>query len=99
MAPTDDLLKALQNFDPTSLSGDEPERVRVREALYEAWRKTQSPWDVAWEHNWITVATSAATKTLFDMGIFQAWHDAGWKHQTTDELAAMTSTDPKLLRV
>lgn len=64
MSTAKDLLETLQNFDPRSLDEDEPERVRVREKLTEVLRQVQSPWDVAWEHNWVSLATVAATRTL-----------------------------------
>lgn len=67
------LLKALQNFDLSSLEGDEAERIRVREKLTEVLRRVQSPWDVAWEHNWVNMATIPVVKTLIDMGIFEKW--------------------------
>lgn len=73
MAPTDDFLEALRNFNSSSLEGNEADRVRVREALTEVLRQVQSPWDVAWEHNWVTMATTAATRTLIDTGIFKKW--------------------------
>lgn len=68
-----DLLEALRDFDPASLEGDEPERVRVRESLTEALRKVQSPWDVAWELCWVNMTTTAAIKTLFDIDLFNKW--------------------------
>lgn len=67
------LLEALQNFDPSLFEGDEAERIRVRDKLTEVLRRVQSPWDVAWEHNWVNVATTPVVKTLIDMGVFEKW--------------------------
>ncbi|KAF7534249.1 hypothetical protein G7054_g6352 [Neopestalotiopsis clavispora] len=39
MSSAKDLLETLQNFDPRTLDGDEPERVRVREKLTEVLRQ------------------------------------------------------------
>ncbi|ETS75643.1 hypothetical protein PFICI_12587 [Pestalotiopsis fici W106-1] len=98
MSSAKDLLETLQKFDPQSLDGDEPERIRVREKLTEVLRQVQSPWDVSWEHNWVSMATVSAGKTLVDAGVFEKWNEAGWKPQTTDELAALTGASADLLR-
>jgi hypothetical protein len=96
MSSVDQLVATLQDIKPESFS-NEAERLRVTAALTEALRRVQSPWDIAWEHNWVNLATNAAIKTLIDARVFQKWTEMGGAPQTCDELARLTEVDPILL--
>lgn len=97
MASADQLLENLKGIDATSFA-NEVERVRARDALFEALRRVQSPWDIAWDHNWVNGATNAAIKTLVDAGVFQKWADAGWQATTSADLAKLTGAETELIR-
>lgn len=73
MTPTDDLISRLRSINTDDLVGDEAQRIRVRDALFETLRKVQSPWDVAWEMNWVNAANVACIKTMIDMAVFSKW--------------------------
>lgn len=97
MSSTDELLAALGGIETDSFTS-EAERIRVRDALYKAFRKTQSPWDVAWEHSWTNSSTSACINALVQAGVFTKWAEAGHKPITSTELAELTGADVVLLR-
>lgn len=96
MTSADYLLASLDGIDATSFTNDE--RTMVRDALFKALRKVQSPWDIAWEQNWVNGATNAAIRTLIDAGVFQKWAEDGWKPKTCAEIAALTGADVQLIR-
>lgn len=97
MASADQLIATLSNLDSGSFA-NEGERIRARDALFDALRKVQSPWDIAWEHNWVNPATNAAIKTLIDAGVFKKWAEAGHGNKTSEELAQLTGADALLIR-
>lgn len=70
---------------------------RVKEALLGALRRVQTPFDIAYDHVWTESATTAAVKTLIDVGLWTKWAAAGHKPMTINELASLTSFDPVLL--
>ena len=96
MASADSLISTLQLIEGTSFS-NETERVRARDALFEALRRVQSPWDIVWDHNWVNGATNASIKTLIDVGLFKKWAEAGGKSQTSSELADLVGADGLLI--
>lgn len=73
MTPTDDLVSRLQSLNTEDFMGNEAERIRVRDALFETLRRVQSPWDVAWEMNWVNAANVACIKAMIDMAAFSKW--------------------------
>ncbi|GJC88980.1 O-methyltransferase af390-400 [Colletotrichum liriopes] len=97
MATADALIASLQGIDGDAFA-DKAERIRARDALYDALRKVQTPWDIAWDHIVVKGGGNAAIKTLIDAGVFQKWHEAGGKPITCDELAKLTGADALLLR-
>lgn len=96
MASADQLISNLQGIEAGSFAS-EAERVRAKDALIEALRKVQTPWDIAWDHNWVNGATNAAIKTLIDAGVFVKWAEAGGEPITTAKLAELTGADAQLL--
>lgn len=96
MASPDQLVSVLENINPASFA-NESERVRVRDALFRALRKVQSPWDIAWEQNWVNGATSASVKTLIDADIFAKWIEIGGKPTKADHLAKLVNADEVLI--
>ncbi|KAL2258297.1 hypothetical protein VTK26DRAFT_8433 [Humicola hyalothermophila] len=97
MATADQIIASLKGLNADSFA-DEVERVRLRDALFEAFRKTQSPWDIAWEHIWVNPATAAAAQTLIDAGVFKRWAEAGGEPITCARLAELTGADVELIR-
>ncbi|KAK4107680.1 S-adenosyl-L-methionine-dependent methyltransferase [Canariomyces notabilis] len=97
MATADQLIASLQGVDAKSFAS-EAERVRARDAVFEALRRIQSPWDIAWDHNWVTGAINAAIKTLIDAGVFTKWAEAGGEPITCTKLAELTGADELLIR-
>jgi hypothetical protein len=96
MTTADQLVANLEGFDATSFA-NEAERIRAREAVFAALRRIQSPWDIAWDNNWVTVAANACTKTLIDAGIFTKWAEAGGEPITCSQLADLTGADVLLI--
>ena len=96
MASADQLLAGLQNIDAKSFA-NEAERIRARDAVFEALRRIQSPWDIAWDHNWVSGAINAAIKTLIDAGVFKKWAEAGGNPITGAKLAELTGADVLLI--
>lgn len=98
MASADQLLASLQGIDANSFA-NEAERIRARDAMFEALRRIQSPWDIAWDHNWVSGAINAAIKTLIDAGVFEKWAEAGVDPITCTKLAELTGADALLISV
>lgn len=96
MASADQLIASLEDLNAKSFA-NEAERVRVRDALFNALRQVQSPWDIAWEHNWVNPATNASIKTLYDAGVFNKLIDGGESPKTCAELAKLTGADGLLI--
>jgi hypothetical protein len=96
MASADQLITTLQEINASSFA-NEAERVRVRDALFEALRRVQSPWDIVWDHNWVNGATNASVKTLIDAGVFKKWAANGGSPKTCAELADLTGADELLI--
>lgn len=97
MASADQLIANLQGVDAKSFA-NEAERIRARDALFEALRRIQSPWDIAWDHVWVSGAINAAIKTLIDAGVFKKWAEAGGEPITSAKLAELTGADILLIR-
>jgi hypothetical protein len=96
MASADQLVSTLEGLNSSSFAS-EAERVRARDALFEALRRVQSPWDIVWDHNWVAPATNASIKTLIQAGIFTKWAESGGKPKTCAELAELTGADELLI--
>jgi hypothetical protein len=96
MASADKLIADLQEISGSSFA-NEAERVRARDALFEALRKVQSPWDIVWDHNWVNGATNASVKTLIDAGVFKKWAECGGSPKTCAELSELTGADELLI--
>lgn len=96
MTSADHLLANLEGVSASSFA-NEAERVRARDALFEALRKVQTPWDIVWDHNWVNGATNASIKTLIDAGIFKKWAECGGAPKTCTELAELTGADELLI--
>lgn len=96
MVSTDRLIANLQGVSESSFA-NEAERVRVRDALTEALRKVQSPWDIVWDHIWVSGATNASVKTLIDAGVFRKWAERGGSSMPCAKLADLTGTDELLI--
>ncbi|KAK4240554.1 S-adenosyl-L-methionine-dependent methyltransferase [Achaetomium macrosporum] len=97
MATADELIASLQGIDAKSFA-NEAERIRARDAVFDALRRIQSPWDIAWDHNWVSGAINAAIKTLIDAGVFTKWAEAGGEPITCVKLAEFTGADVVLIR-
>ncbi|KAK1590495.1 O-methyltransferase [Colletotrichum navitas] len=97
MATADALIASLQDIQGDAFT-DKAERIRARDALYDALRRVQTPWDIAWDHVIVKGAGNAAIKTLIDAGAFKKWHEAGGEPITCDKLAALTGADTLLIR-
>ena len=96
MASVESLRASLQGISANSFK-TELERVQVRDALFEALRRVQSPWDIVWDHVWVTGATNASIKTLIEAGLFTKWAAEGGSEKTCTELAALTGADEVLI--
>ncbi|GKT51134.1 O-methyltransferase af390-400 [Colletotrichum spaethianum] len=96
MANADALIASLQDINGEAFT-DNAERIRARYALYDALRKVQTPWDIAWDHIVVKGGGNAAIKTLIDAGVFEKWHEAGGGPVTCDELAKLTTGADALL--
>ncbi|KAB5585700.1 S-adenosyl-L-methionine-dependent methyltransferase [Coniochaeta sp. 2T2.1] len=97
MASADLLIENLKDIEATSFANN-AERIRARDALFDALRKVQLPWDLAWDHNWVNPATNAAIKSLIDIGVFTKWAEAGGEPITCTKLAELTGADELLIR-
>lgn len=98
MASADQLIASLQGIDASSFA-NEAERIRARDAVFEALRRIQSPWDLAWDQNWANPATNAAIQTLAEAGVFKKWAEAGDEPITCTKLAELTGADALLIRM
>lgn len=96
MTTADQLIANLEGIDAASFA-NKAERIRARDAVFEALRRIQSPWDIAWDHSWVNSATIACIKTLFDAGVFAKWAEAGGGTITCSKLADLTGTDVLLI--
>jgi hypothetical protein len=96
MATADQLIANLQGVEAGTFA-NEAERIRARDALLDALKKVQSPWDIAWDHNWVNGATNAAIKTLIDAGVFAKWAETGGEPITCAKLAELTGADELLI--
>lgn len=94
----DKILETLKDIQATSFD-NEADRVRVRDALFDTLRKVQSPWDIAWEHNWVNGATNASIKALIEADVLPKLVDNDSSPKTSEELAKLTGADPVLLRM
>lgn len=97
MATADALIASLEGVDGNAFA-DKAERIRARDALYDALRKVQTPWDIAWDHIVVKGGGNAATKTLIDAGVFKKWTEAGGGPITCAELGKLTGADELLIR-
>jgi len=97
MASADQLIASLEGISAGSFA-NEAERIRARDAVFEALRRIQSPWDIAWDHNWVSGAINASIKTLIDAGVFTKWAEAGGEPITCTKLAELTGADELLIR-
>ncbi|KAJ2900959.1 hypothetical protein MKZ38_002194 [Zalerion maritima] len=94
----DAIISSLSGLSSASFLS-EADRIRVRDALFETLRKVQSPWDLAWEQNWVNPATNAAIKTLIDAGVFTKWNETNPDStKTCAQLAEMTGAEEELVR-
>ncbi|KAI1407450.1 S-adenosyl-L-methionine-dependent methyltransferase [Hypoxylon sp. FL1857] len=97
MSTLDRLSTALEHLNSESFENDD-DRLRAENLLLEALTRIRTPWDIAWNHNWVSPATNGAVKTLIDAGVFKQWTKHGSKAQTSTELARLTDTDPALIK-
>lgn len=95
MASADQLIANLEGLNLNSFA-NELERIRARDALFDALRRVQSPWDIVWDHNWVNGATNASVKTLIEAGLFTKWAETGGS-KTATELARLTGADEILI--
>jgi hypothetical protein len=96
MASADQLVATLSAVDASSFA-NEAERVRARDALFDAMRRVQSPWDIVWDQIWVNGATIACVKTLIEAGVFDKWAECGNAPKTCAELAQLTGADELLI--
>jgi hypothetical protein len=96
MSSADQLVSSLQSIEASTFA-NEAERIRARDALLEALSRVKSPWDIAWDHNWVNGATNASIKTLIDAGVFTKWAEAGGQPITCAKLAELTGADELLI--
>ncbi|OTB16956.1 hypothetical protein K445DRAFT_74246 [Daldinia sp. EC12] len=97
MATLGRLSATLQGIDSNSFA-DEDERIYAENLLFNALSRIQSPWDIAWNHNWVNASIHGAAKSLIDAGLFKKWVEHGSKPESSESLAKMTNADPVLIR-
>lgn len=97
MATANQLIANLEGINAESFA-NEVERMRARDAVLEALRRIQSPWDITWDHNWVNLAIHAAIKTLIDAGVFNKWAEAGGEPITSTKLAELAGAEEQLIR-
>ncbi|KAL0933822.1 Demethylsterigmatocystin 6-O-methyltransferase 2 [Colletotrichum truncatum] len=97
MSEVDSIIASLDDID-VSLFDNNADRIRARDALNNALRRLQSPWDIAWDHVIGNSSGNAAIKTLIDVGVFKSWAEAGGEPITCTELARLTGKDETLIR-
>ncbi|KAI0849900.1 S-adenosyl-L-methionine-dependent methyltransferase [Daldinia vernicosa] len=97
MAALGRLSATLRDIDSNSFA-DEDERLFAEDMLLGALARVQSPWDIAWNHNFVNATTHGAIKSLIDAGVFTKWAENGSKPETSTSLAKMTDTDPILIK-
>ncbi|KAK4170745.1 S-adenosyl-L-methionine-dependent methyltransferase [Triangularia setosa] len=99
MTSAGQLLASLEAVNASSFP-DEAERIRARDAVFETLRRIQSPWDIAWDQNWVNPAINAAVKTLINAGVFKKWADeAGGAPITCSKMSELTGADELLIRI
>ncbi|KAL1842331.1 hypothetical protein VTJ49DRAFT_5499 [Mycothermus thermophilus] len=97
MASADQLIANLEGISASSFA-NEAERIRARDAVFEALRRIQSPWDIAWDQVWVSGAINACVSTLIEAGVFTKWAEAGGEPITCARLAELTGADELLIR-
>ncbi|KAL2267367.1 hypothetical protein VTJ83DRAFT_4644 [Remersonia thermophila] len=97
MASADQLIANLEGISASSFA-NEAERIRARDAVFEALRRIQSPWDIAWDHVWVSGAINACVATLINIGVFAKWAEIGGEPVTCTRLAELTGADELLIR-
>ncbi|KAK6952335.1 hypothetical protein Daesc_006870 [Daldinia eschscholtzii] len=90
------LSATLQGIDSNSFA-DEDERIYAENLLFNALSRIQSPWDIAWNHNWVNASIHGAAKSLIDAGLFKKWVEHGSKPESSESLAKMADADPVLI--
>ncbi|TDZ33516.1 O-methyltransferase [Colletotrichum trifolii] len=97
MSATASVIASLDELD-ASLFEDKADRVRVRDALYGALRRFQTPWNIGWDHVVTANGGTAAIKALIDAGVFEKWAEAGGGPMTCAEIAKLVDADELLIR-
>ncbi|KAI8957144.1 S-adenosyl-L-methionine-dependent methyltransferase [Daldinia sp. FL1419] len=97
MAALGRLSSALQEINSNSFA-DEDERLYAENLLLSALSRVQSPWDIAYNHNWVNSLTNGSIKSLIDAGVFKKWAELGGGPKTSEDLARITNTDPVLIK-
>lgn len=92
-----DLIVQINSFKP-SASISETEHTRIKEALFAAYRRFESPWDIAEAHNWAHHCTNATINTLTDVKLWEKWATLREEKATVQDLAKMCRMDETLLR-
>lgn len=96
MASHGDLVSLLDKLNAGSFT-DETERLRIKDALQSALRRTSTPFEVSQEHvNWY-LTEIAVVRSLIFAGVFQHWAQDGSEKLTCQELAKLTGADVVLL--
>lgn len=94
---TAELVAQLDNIDQSTIGSDEADRVTIKDALFAALRRVQSPFDTAFDLCWNNPAVDAATRTLIEVGLFEKWVAKGGQPSSGHDLASMTGVDPELM--
>lgn len=96
MASQNDLISLLDKLEAGSFT-DEAERLRVKDALQRALRRTSTAFEVSQEHvNWYFTEI-AVVRALIFAGVFKYWAQNGSEKLTCQELAKLTGADVVLL--
>ncbi|OTB10462.1 hypothetical protein K445DRAFT_78277 [Daldinia sp. EC12] len=96
MASIDQAISSLNEIG-TEPFNSEPERLRLSNALLATLRRVQSPWDIACDHGYIELTTTAAIKALIDANVFTKWVEKGNRPLTAGDFAELTGVDAILL--
>lgn len=92
MSSADQVVASLQGLTSTSFAS-EAERAKARDALFNAYRNVQTPWDVVQDSVWSEPVTLAAVKTFIDLDIWKKWGTQGFKPAGSKELADLGGAD------
>lgn len=96
MASHNELVSLLDKLHAESFT-DEAERLRIKDALQRALRRTSTAFEVSQEHvNWY-LTEIAVVRSLIFAGVFQHWAQNGSEKMTCQELAKLTGADVVLL--